>query len=53
MTTKTHTYDNLEIDQYGTKFWYKNGKYHREDGPAVEYANGSIGIKTTNNIELS
>ena len=24
----------------GTKRWYLNGKYHREDGPAVEYANG-------------
>ena len=21
--------------------WYKNGKYHREDGPAVKYADGS------------
>ena len=21
--------------------WFLNGKYHREDGPAVEYANGS------------
>ena len=20
--------------------WYLNGQYHREDGPAVEYANG-------------
>ena len=25
----------------GDKFWYLNGKFHREDGPAVEYANGS------------
>ena len=25
----------------GTKFWYLNGKYHREDGPACEYAGGS------------
>ena len=24
----------------GTKEWYLNGKWHREDGPAVEYANG-------------
>jgi len=22
------------------KFWYKNGKLHRDDGPAVEYKNG-------------
>ena len=20
--------------------WYRNGKYHREDGPAIEYSNG-------------
>ena len=24
----------------GNKFWYKNGRLHREDGPAVEYPNG-------------
>lgn len=24
----------------GNKFWFKNDKIHREDGPAVEYANG-------------
>jgi hypothetical protein len=24
----------------GTKFWFLNGKYHREDGPAVEYTDG-------------
>jgi hypothetical protein len=27
----------------GTKFWYKEGLYHRLDGPAIEYPNG---IKT-------
>jgi hypothetical protein len=25
----------------GTKKWYKEGKYHREDGPAVEFLDGS------------
>ena len=30
----------LRIYADGTKHWYKNGKYHREDGPALEYANG-------------
>jgi hypothetical protein len=25
----------------GTKHWYLNGKYHREDGPAVEWADGA------------
>jgi hypothetical protein len=24
-----------------TKYWYLNGKRHREDGPAVERPNGS------------
>ncbi len=26
----------------GTKFWYKDDKLHREDGPAAEYSNGTI-----------
>jgi hypothetical protein len=25
----------------GTKEWYQEGKYHKEDGPAIEYASGS------------
>jgi hypothetical protein len=30
------------IDTYGTKRWYnKSGQLHREDGPAVELANGN------------
>lgn len=24
----------------GTKYWYKEGKLHREDGPACEWTNG-------------
>lgn len=24
----------------GTKRWYRNGRCHREDGPAIEYADG-------------
>jgi hypothetical protein len=31
----------LKIDANGTKCWYLNGKYHREDGPAVEYPDGT------------
>ena len=27
-------------DSDGTKRWKLNGKYHREDGPAIEYPNG-------------
>ena len=31
----------MKVDAEGTKFWrLPNGKLHREDGPAVEYANG-------------
>ena len=29
------------IDEYGTKKWYKHGKLHREDGPAIEYHDGN------------
>jgi hypothetical protein len=35
---KTYT---VKIDEYGDKRWYFNGKLHREDGPAIEYANGT------------
>ena len=27
-------------NQYGEKLWYKDGKLHRDDGPAMEYAHG-------------
>jgi hypothetical protein len=27
--------------QNGNKCWYKEGKYHREDGPACEFADGT------------
>jgi hypothetical protein len=30
----------VEVYPYGDKCWYLNGKLHREDGPAIEYANG-------------
>ena len=30
-----------EIDKMGTKRWYLNGIPHREDGPAVEMADGT------------
>ena len=30
----------VKVNEYGTKYWYLNGKCHREDGPACEYANG-------------
>jgi len=28
----------VKVNQYGYKFWYQNGKFHRLDGPAVEWA---------------
>ena len=32
---------NPVIDKYGNKRWYdSDGKWHREDGPAIEYADG-------------
>lgn len=31
----------FKTDSYGTRRWYFNGKLHRTDGPAIEYANGS------------
>ena len=34
--------DNVTIDVHtsGDRRWYQNDKLHREDGPAIEYANG-------------
>ena len=31
----------VEVDSYGTKRWYLNGKRHRENGPACVWADGS------------
>ena len=31
----------LVIYSSGTKIWYLNGKYHREDGPAILWNNGN------------
>ena len=33
--------NGLEVDQYGTKYWWLNGEYHRVDGPSVEYDDGT------------
>lgn len=33
----------IEINSIGTKRWIKNGRKHRTDGPAIEYANGNRG----------
>ena len=31
----------VTVDDYKTISWYQNGKRHRLDGPAVEYADGN------------
>ena len=28
------------VNRYGNKWWYLNGKRHRVDGPACEFASG-------------
>lgn len=30
----------IKSNKQGDSFWYKNGKLHRTDVPAVEFANG-------------
>ena len=40
MTNKMSGY-KVEVDTNGTKCWYLNGKFHREDGPAVERTDGT------------
>jgi antitoxin component YwqK of YwqJK toxin-antitoxin module len=31
----------VKVNEYKTKRWYLNGKLHCEDGPAIEYADGT------------
>ena len=41
MSSSVKKQPKITIDKNGTKEWrLKNGQYHREDGPAIEYANG-------------
>jgi hypothetical protein len=30
----------VKVSDTGDKYWWINGKLHREDGPAIEYADG-------------
>ena len=30
------------VNRFGNKHWYLNDKRHRENGPAVEYASGTV-----------
>ncbi len=34
-------FTGIAVNIFGTKYWFKNGKLHREDGPACEYTDGS------------
>ena len=34
--------NGCSIDSNGTKYWWKNWRLHRDDGPAVEWADGSV-----------
>ena len=36
-----HIEYKVKVFASGTKYWYLNGKLHREDGPATEHTNGS------------
>jgi len=33
--SKNQSFSGVLIDEDGDKFWYRNGKLHREDGPAL------------------
>jgi hypothetical protein len=32
--------NGFEINVFGDKMWYKDGHFHKEDGPAVEWTDG-------------
>lgn len=36
MAKSEYSFESLD----GSKYWYKNSRLHREDGPAVEWATG-------------
>ena len=42
----------VKVDADGNKFWYVNGKCHRVDGPAIEWANGD-NFWFVNGVELT
>ncbi len=37
-----HTFTGIVEFWNGAKVWYKNGKWHRSDGPAVIFVDGSV-----------
>ncbi len=40
LTKEIHISNNITFKN-GTRYWMKNGDYHRLDGPAIEYADGT------------
>ena len=38
---KNPKFTGCVIDKNGSKYWLLNGKYHRTDGPAIEFAKGN------------
>lgn len=36
----SHQINGRYINEFGDAYWYKNGLFHREDGPAVECSDG-------------
>ena len=37
---KEETLKGLHIDEYGTKCWFKDGRFHRDDGSAIIWNDG-------------
>jgi len=47
--------EDLHFIEYanGDRVWFRNGRYHREDGPAIERANGYYKSWWLNGMRLS
>ena len=41
INAQNRKFTGLHITKIGTKIWYLKGIFHREDGPAIEWADGS------------
>ena len=41
MTQSDKDYHHIETDQWGTKRWFLQYRFHRIDGPAIEYSDGT------------
>jgi hypothetical protein len=42
--------NGLVVDKLGNKYWYKDDKLHREDGPAAEFVSGDKHWYKDNNL---